>query len=90
MEKVREVLIFMIVITFSLVYLNDLILSRLLGELPDPTDKLLVGCVIGFSRVDHPDAQLHQLQARRGGNVSQGKGTKKNTRFAAETIFEGK
>lgn len=48
------------------VYLNDLILGGLLGQLPDPTDKLLVGCVIGFPCVNHPDAQLHQLQEKRG------------------------
>lgn len=58
------------------VYLNDLILSRLLGQLPDPTDKLLVGCVVSFPRVNHPDAQLHQLQGKR--DNSQGNGNKEN------------
>lgn len=82
------------------VYLNDLILGRLLGQLPDPADKLLVGCVIGFPRVNHPDAQLHQLQENRGMTFKKGKERrrisnneltkKKNSRFGARTIFKSK
>lgn len=83
------------------VYLNDLILGRLLGQLPDPADKLLVGCVVGFPRVNHPDAQLHQLQDKRGMTLKKGKARrrisnneltkkKKPCRFGARTIFKSK
>lgn len=47
------------------VYLDDLIFGGLLGELPDSANKLLVGCIVGFSSINHPDTQLHQLEKER-------------------------
>ena len=43
-------------------YLDDLVFGGLLGQLADAADKLLVGRVVGFAGVYHPDAQLHELE----------------------------
>lgn len=59
---------------YIFVYLNDLIFGGLLCKLPDPINKLFVSCVVGFSSINHPDTQFHQLQRKaadvsvRGGN----------------------
>lgn len=38
------------------IYLDDLVCCRLLGQLSDSTDKLLVGCIVGFSSINHANA----------------------------------
>lgn len=59
---------------YIFVYLNDLIFGGLLCKLPDPINKLFVSCVVGFSSINHPDTQFHQLERKeadvsvRGGN----------------------